>query len=206
MINISILWTIDSYDSFLYKNLCGLDTNINLVCSARSYSSLQTADMISKNLDTININKNKKNSIPDDEIYVFPYITTTPDYSESIEYNGKKPKVLSNIESYPEYHLCNYNHFEEFVMPYIKNMIWTKYRLYKTYSYQISDYTVIVVSDKKFLEKAFGVKMEKGRLLKQTFYYNKMGEIIPYYKGIISPEEMKYTKSISNPKNLKIFL
>ena len=91
-------------------------------------------------------------------------------------------------------------------MPYIKNLIWTKYSLYKTYSYHITEYTVIIVSDKKFLEKAFGVKIEKGRLLKQTFYYNKMGEIIPYYKGIIYPDEIKYTKSVSNPKNLKIFL
>ena len=207
MINISILWTIDSYDSFLYKNLRSLDINLNLVCAARSYSSIQTAEMISKNLNTINIDKNKKKtSVPDDEIYVFPYITTTPDYYESLEYDGKPPKVLSNIESYPEYHLCNYNHFEEFVMPYIKNLIWTKYSLYKTYSYHITEYTVIIVSDKKFLEKAFGVKIEKGRLLKQTFYYNKMGEIIPYYKGIIYPDEIKYTKSVSNPKNLKIFL
>ena len=206
MINISILWTTDSYDSFLYKNLCGLDTNINLVCSARSYSSLQTADMISKNLHAINIDKKiKRNSMSEEEIYVFPYITTTPDYSESIEYNGKKPKVLSSVDSYPEYHLCNYNHFEEFVMPYIKNLIWMKYSLYKLYSYH-TEYTVIIVSDKCFLEKVFGVNMEKGRLLKQTFFYNKMGEIIPYYKGIVSPEEMKYSKSISNPKNLKIFL
>jgi hypothetical protein len=210
MINISILWTIDSYDPFLYKNLCGLDININLVCAARSYSSIQTADIISRNLHTININNNntnnnKRNSMSDEEIYVFPYITTTPDYSESIQYE-KKPKVLAAIDSYPEYHLCNYKHFEKFVMPYIKNIIWTKYSLYNSYSYHLSEYTVIIVSDKKFLEKAFGVKMEKGRLLKETFYYNKFGEIIPYYKGIVCPEEIKYTKSISNPKYLKIFL
>ena len=208
MIKISLLWTTDSYDSFLYKNLRGLDTNINLVCSARSYSSLQTAEMISRYLHSINIdkNKNKRNSISDEEIYVFPYITTTPDYSESIEYKGKKPKVLSNIDAYPEYHQCNYYYFEEFVMPYIKNIIWTKYNLYKMCSYHVTDYTVLVVSDKCFLEKVFDVKIENGRLLKQTFYYNKFGEIIPYYKGIVFPEEMKYTKSLSNPSNLKIFL
>jgi len=62
MIKISILWTIDSYDSFLYKNLCALDTNIHLVCSARSYASIQTADMISRNLPLINSNNNNNNN------------------------------------------------------------------------------------------------------------------------------------------------
>ena len=219
MIKISILWTIDSYDSFLYKNLCALDTNINLVCSARSYSSIQTADMISRNLPLINNNNTNntnnnnntkiKSSISDEEIYVFPYITTTPDYSESIDYNtknNKKPKVLSKTDVYPEYHLCHYQHFEDFVMPYIKNIIWTKYKLYSSFCYHVSEYTVIIVSDKYFLGKAFNTNVEKGRLLKETFYYDKSGEMLQNYKGLVAPEQIKYKKSISNPTHLKIFL
>ena len=207
MINISLLWTIDRYDSFLSNNLSLLDIPIGLVCSARSYSSIKTAELISRDLYSIkSVSNKKRQSISDEEFYTFPYITTTPDYTENSEYSGRRPKVLSKIDNYPDYHTCNYQSFEDYVIPYIKNLIWTKYKLYKTFSYTSNEYNVIMVSDQPFLEKIFGVVVQGGTFLKQTFYFDTSGKIIPYYKGITKPENIPYRKEGLHSSNLKIFL
>jgi hypothetical protein len=184
MFILNILWTIDlmneDEDSKLSPKMfsCAIandmvlsGTNISLICSSETSSAVLSAASISKDIST------QLSEKTDNPIYVFPYINCP--YNDNYRLAHKLPirnaKFLKQLDDYPLFYkyFSEYKHFNSFIIPVIKQLLWVKYSLHKNYNKtKHYEYNILIISHPYFIENTFNASIEKGEIMKQRFVFD----------------------------------
>lgn len=219
MFTLNIIWTTDLSDQetilspkmmacSIANELFVSGTNISLICSSETSTAALTASILSKEILP---------NIEDNPIYIFPYINCPYNlyYRHFSKLSIKDMKFLKESIALPNFsknYSC-FNYFEEYIVPMIKKLLWAKHNLYKNYSNQsIYEYNVIIVSHPYFIEDTFGVSIQKGETMKQTYTYQSYQNDKPTNVSVDAPtsyhkwHNRKRVSPITFEKHRKIFL
>lgn len=223
MFVLNILWTTDLFEekNILSPKMIGYSianelflagVDISFVCSSETSSAALTASLLSNELQLLQ--KNKENTI-----YVFPYINCpyTIQYQLANKLDIKNMKFLKQSSNFPFFYknYSNFKHFETYIIPFIKKLLWTTHHLYKKNIDNTDNidnsYNVLIVSHPYFIEDTFGISIKKGETVTQTYTYQNYTDDTPIsvecHKPILCHKW--HRRSVSSPNfehYRKIFL
>ena len=188
MFVLNIIWTTDLFDEkdilspkmigcSIANELFGSGIDISFICSSETSSAALTASLLSKELFILSSSSQSSSSLSNNiqPIYVFPYINCpyTIEYHSVHKLQHKGMKFLKQCTGFPIFYKnrSNSKHFETFIIPLIKKLLWTTHNLYKNDTTDKTEYNVLIVSHPYFIEDTFGLSIKKGETIKQTYTY-----------------------------------